>query len=73
LEPPWADPSREFEKKILLEECLAQCGFVVQDMAWRRMQGFSWEEVGEIHGLSAHAAEARFSYALRQARARLKI
>jgi DNA-directed RNA polymerase specialized sigma24 family protein len=72
-DPPWADPSREFDNKILLDECLAQCDFIAQDMAWRRMQGFSWEEVGKVHGLSAHAAEARFSHALQQARERLKI
>jgi len=71
--PPWADPSRQFESKILLDECLAQCDFIAQDMAWRRMQGLSWEEVGKVHGLSAHAAEARFSHALQQARERLKI
>ena len=73
LEPPWADPSRGFENKILLDECLTHCDFIAQDMAWRRMQGFSWEEVGKVHSLSAHAAEARFSHALRQARERLKI
>jgi DNA-directed RNA polymerase specialized sigma24 family protein len=72
-DPPWADPLRQFENKILLDECLAQCDFVTQDMAWRRMQKFSWEEIGRIHGLSAHAAEARFSHALKRARERLKI
>jgi DNA-directed RNA polymerase specialized sigma24 family protein len=72
-EPTWADPSREFDNKILLDECLAQCDFIAQDMAWRRMQGLSWEEVGKIHGLSAHAAEARFNYALQKARERLKM
>ncbi len=71
--PRWVDPSREFENKILLDQFMAHCDFVVRDMAWRRMQGFSWEEVGKVHGLSAHAAEARFSYALQQARQRLKI
>jgi DNA-directed RNA polymerase specialized sigma24 family protein len=71
--PRWADTSREFEHKILLDQFLAQCDFVVRDMAWRRMQGFSWDEVGKVHGLSAHAAEARFSYALQQVRQRLKI
>ena len=71
--PEWADPSRQLETKMLLDECLAQCDFVAQDMAWRRIQGFSWEDVGKIHDLSAHAAEARFSQALQRARARLKI
>jgi DNA-directed RNA polymerase specialized sigma24 family protein len=72
-EPPWAEPSRELDNKILLDECLAQCDFVTQDMALRRMQALSWEEVGKVHGLSAHAAEARFSRALQQARERLKM
>lgn len=70
---PRVDPTRQIETKILLDECLAQCDFLAQDMAWRRSIGFSWEEIGEIHGLSAHAAEARFSYSLRKAKERLKI
>jgi len=43
-EPPWADASRELSNKILLDEVLAQCDFIAQDMAWRRMQGFSWRK-----------------------------
>ena len=70
---PWVDPSRQLETKILLDECLARCDFVAQDMAWRRILGFSWEEVGEVHGLSAHAAEARFSHSLHKLKERLKI
>src|SRR5437870_2017939 len=73
LELPWAHSLRELENKMLLDECLAQCDSVAQDMALRRMQGLTWEEVGKIYGLSAHAAEARFSHALQQARERLKI
>jgi len=74
LSPPrWADPTRQLETKILVDECLAQCDFITQDMFWRRLQGFSWEEVGKIHDLSAHAAEARFSHAMRKARERLNI
>jgi len=73
LRPQWADPTRQLETKILVDECLAQCDFITQDMFWRRLQGFSWEEVGKIHDLSAHAAEARFSHAMRKARERLNI
>jgi hypothetical protein len=69
--PRWADPSREFEMKILVDECLAQCDFVAQDMFWRRVQGFSWADIGKIHGLTAHAAEVRFRHALQRAHARL--
>jgi DNA-directed RNA polymerase specialized sigma24 family protein len=69
--PRWTDPSQDFEMKILVDECLAQCDFVAQDMFWRRVQGFSWAEIGKVHGLSGHAAEVRFRHALRRAQARL--
>ncbi len=71
--PRWADPSRQFESKILVDEFLAQCDSVTQDMFGLRMQGFSWEEIGSIHEISAHAAEKRFSQAFRRARAKLKM
>lgn len=72
-DPPWANPFEQFENKLLLDECLATCDSVTQDMASRRMGGFTWEEIGRAYELSAHAAEARFSHALRRARKRLKI
>ncbi|HWR14737.1 MAG TPA: hypothetical protein VN577_07900 [Terriglobales bacterium] len=71
--PSWADPLRELEDKMLLEEFLRLCEPWMQDMALRRLQGFSWDEIGQAYGVSGHAAEARFSHALRQARERLKI
>ena len=71
--PPWADVQQQFDNKILLDECLTGCDPITQDMASRRMQRFSWEEIGSAYGVSAHAAEARFSHAMRQARERLKI
>lgn len=67
----WADPSVEFETKILVGECLAQCDFVIRDMFWRRAQGFSWDEVGEIHSMSGHAAEVRFRRAIEDVQKRL--
>jgi DNA-directed RNA polymerase specialized sigma24 family protein len=72
-EPTWADPLQQLESKILLDECLAHFDFIDQDMAWRKTHGRSWKEAGKVHGLSAHAAEARFSHALKQVRERLKI
>jgi DNA-directed RNA polymerase specialized sigma24 family protein len=71
--PAWTDPSRQLEIKILLDEFLAQFDSIIQDMLCRYLVGFSWKEIGEVHGLSAHAAEARFSHAMQQARERLKI
>jgi len=67
----WADPSAQFETKILVDECLAQCDFVIRDMFWRRVQGFTWEDIGKIHDLSAHAAEIKFREAIESVRARL--
>ena len=71
--PSWADPLRELEDKMLLEEFLTLCKPWMQDMALRQLQGFDWDEIGEAYGVSGHAAQARFSHALRQARKRLKI
>lgn len=71
--PPWTDPLRELEAKMLLEEFLAVCEPWMQDMAFRRLQDFSWGDIGLAYGVSGHAAQARFSHALRQARVRLKI
>lgn len=67
------NPSRAFELKMLLDEFLAHCDFMTQDMFWRRLQGFSWEDVGKVHNLSAQAAAARFDEALVRARARLRM
>ena len=66
-----ADPSRQLEMKILLDECSAQFDFTERDMCWRRLEGFTWEEIGPVHGLSGHAAEVRFRNAVRAVKAKL--
>jgi hypothetical protein len=58
------DPVAELEMKILLDELLAQCDPVTRDMFYRRVQGFSWEEIRLSYRISRHAAEARFNKAL---------
>ncbi len=63
--------SEDFELKVLVDEFLTRCDPVIRDMFYRRMQGFSWKEIARVHGTSAHAAEARFSQALRRVRERL--
>src|SRR6185312_12296197 len=67
----WTDPSSQIETKILLEECLAHFDFVTRDMFWRCAQGFTWEDIGKIHGLSGHAAEVKFRRAVKVAQARI--
>jgi DNA-directed RNA polymerase specialized sigma24 family protein len=66
-----ADPSRQLEMKILVDECLAQFDFTARDMCSRRLAGFAWDEIGKIHGLSGHAAEVRFRRAVRRIKAKL--
>jgi DNA-directed RNA polymerase specialized sigma24 family protein len=63
--------STDLESKILLDEFLTRCDPVTRDMLYRRIQGFSWKEIGKFHGISAHAAESRFSQALQRVRKKL--
>jgi len=66
-----ADPSRQLEMKVLVDECLAKFDFTERDMCWRRLEGFTWDEIGPVHGLSGHAAEVRFRNAVRAVKAKL--
>jgi len=65
------DVSEEFELKVLVDELLTRCEPVIRDMFYRRMQGFSWKEIARVYGTSAHAAESRFSQALRRIRKKI--
>ena len=65
------DPVAELEMKILLDELLANCDPATRDMFYRRVQGFSWKEIGLSYGISRHAAEARFNQALHKIGKRL--
>jgi len=64
-------PSERFELKILVDEFLRGCDPATRDMFYRRIQGFSWKEIGKVYAISAHAAESRFSQALQRVRKRL--
>lgn len=59
------------ESAVLLNELLSTCDRLTQDIAYRRLEGFSWKEIGRQFGMSAHAAELRFSKAIEQARGTL--
>jgi len=65
------DLSEDVELKVLVNEFLARCDPVTRDMFYRRIQGFSWKEIAHVHGISAHAAESKFSQALRRVRKKL--
>jgi len=68
-----ADPSRQLEMEVLVAECLALFDFVERDMCWRRLEGFTWDEIGPVHGLSGHAAEVRFRNAVRAVKEKLAL
>lgn len=65
------DVSEDMELRVLVTEFLSRCDPVTRDMFYRRMQGFSWKEIARAHGISTHAAESKFSQALRRVRTKL--
>jgi DNA-directed RNA polymerase specialized sigma24 family protein len=69
--PHSIDPKVDFELKILIDELLTRCDPKTRDMFYRRIQGFSWKEVGASYGTSAHAAESSFGQAIRRLAKRL--
>ena len=62
----------EPEVKLLVDEVMAACDKATQEIVLRRLEGFSWDEIGDRYGISAHAARIRFSKALKRARKTLK-
>lgn len=60
--------SEKVELEILVNELLSRIDPVTRDMFYRRAAGYSWREIGRAYGISAHAAESRFSQALRKLR-----
>ena len=67
-----SDPSHEMELKLLVDELLTRCNNMARDMFYRRTEGFSWQEIGNLYGVSAHAAEGRFDRALKRLRKALR-
>ena len=65
------DPSKALEMKIFVDELLMECDPVMRDMLCRRLGGYSWKEIGCAYRISGHAAESKFSQALKKVRKRL--
>ncbi len=53
---------------LLVDEVMAAWDKVTQEIILRRLEGFSWGEIGERYGISAHVARMRYSKALQRAR-----
>jgi DNA-directed RNA polymerase specialized sigma24 family protein len=66
------DQAARAETAVLVDEVMASCGKVAREIAFRRLEGFSWKEIGEEFNISAHAAELRFEKSLEQARRTLR-
>jgi DNA-directed RNA polymerase specialized sigma24 family protein len=69
--PNSTDPLAELELKIFVDELLTAGDPVARDMFYRRTQDFSWRDIGSSYGISGHAAESRFSQAIRRLAKRL--
>lgn len=65
------DPSHQLEMQILLHEYLARFDFKERDLCWRRLEGHTWDEIGRVHGVSAHTAEVTLLNAVRRVKAEL--
>lgn len=66
-----SDPLVELERKILIDELLTSGDDVTRDVFYRRVEGLSWDEIGDSYGRSSHAAESRFSEGIRRLAKRL--
>lgn len=62
------DPRVELERKILVDELLTRDKPETCDMFYRHSYGLLWEDIAPFYGISAHAAESRFSQALKRIR-----
>ena len=67
------DPRRRLERKILVDELLMQFNPVMRDFFCRHAVLSSWREVGRAYGISAHAAESKFSHALQTVKKKLGV
>ena len=59
------------ELRVLASELMARCDATTREMLCQKLQGASWKDVGAEYRISAHAAEARFSYQLNKVRREL--
>jgi hypothetical protein len=67
------DPRRRLEMKILVDELLMEFNPIMRDFFCRHAVLSSWREVGRVYGISAHAAESKFSHALQTVKKKLAV
>jgi len=64
-------PQPTLDLKILVDELLTRSDSMTRDMFYRRVQGFSWKEIGVSHNISGHAAEKHFNKEIHKIRQKL--
>ncbi len=64
--PRSINPRGDLEVQILIDELITRCDPKIRDMFYRRVHGFSWNEIAASYGTSAHAAESSFWQAIRK-------
>jgi DNA-directed RNA polymerase specialized sigma24 family protein len=57
------------DTKILVEELMSRCDPRTRAILFQRVQGYSWNEIGDSLGITGHAARLRASKALEKLRA----
>jgi DNA-directed RNA polymerase specialized sigma24 family protein len=62
------NPSSSLEILLLTHELLARADRFTQRVFQLRVEGYSWKEIGTTIGISAHAAESRYSQGLKRIR-----
>jgi len=66
-----SDPRKTLEMKIFIDEFLMQCDPAMRDVLCRRIEGWSWKEIGWAYRTSSHAMESKFSQAVQRVRKKL--
>ena len=60
------------ESEVLLQQALAGTDEFFRACAWRRCQGYSWAEIGQVFGLTKEQARKRFEYGVQKLRKLLR-
>ena len=69
--PGLPHPGDQIERRILAQEVIAMIRVEILPLLFRRMDGWSWEEIASQLGEPKHALESRYSYEMRRVRSLL--
>ena len=58
----------ELEQRVLAQEALAMIRVDILPLVFRRMEGWTWDEIAAQFGQPKHVLESRYSYEMRRVR-----